>query len=157
MEINLWDRDKMFVFSERGSALTTYTTIVVTEKTNRKSYIGQNAYGARAKVSSTVVHEFGLVLANIKPDPESAVFSLSLPVKPHLAKSLKKDLAFYVDIELTRSNTLKDIILTHVFGQSATVDIPLEIYVSGEYVLANLKEIGVYRKSTGEVLGWKKF
>ncbi len=161
IRINLWVNNEDFIFhqerSVRSFPFPQYTTLIVAKDTRRGSYIGQNAFGARAKVSSTVVTEFGLVLANVSQERNSAVFSLSLPALPQNAKNLKKDLAFYVDVQLTKSETLKGIVLGTTSGHDATFRDPSEFYVSGKYLLVNVKEIGVYRKSTGEVLGSKKF
>jgi|GEM_PF-730930 len=158
IKINLWVGNEDFIFDQMHTfPFPAYTTIAIAEKTIRRSYVGQNAFGAVAKVSSTAVTKFGLAFANVTQDAGSAVFSLSLPVTPHLAKSLKKDLAFYVDVELTRSDTLKGLVHRAGSGSGATISDPSEFYESCKYLLANLKEVGVYRKSTGEVLGWRKY
>ena len=162
MLINLWTSNEDFVLNRDKSSSSyqsppNYSTIKIEEVVKSYAYIGQNGYGAKAKISSTLLKEFGLAIANIKLKDKSEIFSLSLPIKPREAKILKDDLSFYINVDLTSSDAVKDDILKIAQGHGATVSNPYEFYLSGQYILANLKEAGVYKKSSGEVLGWKKF
>lgn len=159
MKVNLWVKDESLMLDQMSSrpSFSEYTTIVVAESTKNNSYIGQNAYGAKAKISSTLVSQVGLAVANVKQQRNTALFSLSFPIKPREAKAIKDDLAFYVDVELTNSEALKGNILKTSVVSEATITSPSEVIIAGQYVLVNIKEVGVYRKSNGEVLGWKIF
>ena len=186
LNVNLWVKRQDFLIklSIDDSKLANYTTILISSISGRSSYIGQNAFGAKANVKSVQETDYGLALSDISDqrndaerrkkasstrgiDPPasasrtsenySSMFSLSIPVKPGAAKTLKGDLAFYVDVALTDSDTVKGSILDISHVTEATISSPSEYYQLGRYLLSNIKEVGVYRKSTGEVLGWKKF
>lgn len=149
-----------------------YPTVIVVNKKDETSYIGQNAFGVMAKIYESYEIKYGLAFVNI-PLPENphyiknytsehfgpppSIFSLSLPVDPHFVRKIKKDLAFYLDIQPIKLNNVEDIILKTGHGLDATIIDPYGVYTLKKYLLSVLKEIGVYRKSTGEILGWKKF
>lgn len=161
LHINLWAGSQIFISnwaasSSRSLADQPYATIVVASKTQRSKYIGQNTFGVKANITSTLVEEYGLAFENEEAKTTKAMFSASFPANPREARSLKDDLAFYIDVEMTSSDALKGNVLEAVNGHDATINAPTEFYISGNYLLAKAKEIGVYRKSTGEVLMTKK-
>ena len=164
--INLWTKNEDFALNRKSNSSylfdSKYSTIVVSRTSNRDSYMGQNAYGAKTKISSTQMNEYGLAIANGKQAPDTEIFSYSIPVKLREARALKDDISFYaevnlIDVNQTSSGELTGDVLKSVFVRKATISEPSESFMTGKYLLAYIKEIGVYKKSTGEVLGWKKF
>ena len=166
LKINLWTKNEDFALNRKSNSSylfdSKYSTIVVSRTSNRDSYMGQNAYGAKTKISSTQMNEYGLAIANGKQAPDTEIFSYSIPVKLREARALKDDISFYaevnlIDVNQTSSGELTGDVLKSVFVRKATISEPSESFMTGKYLLAYIKEIGVYKKSTGEVLGWKKF
>lgn len=159
MKVNLWVNNNSFFNTSPSLHITpTYTTILVEDYISEgKSYIGQNTYGAKAEVSSTLRRCYGLAIANVKQQPNTALFSLSFPIEPSVAKVMKGEMAFYVDVELTSSEYLIGNIQKAGAVRKATIASPVEIHILEKYVLVNVKEVGWYSKSSGEVLSWKKF
>lgn len=161
LHINLWVANQLF-WSERADTRTilqrpTYTTLVVSSTSKHRNYIGQNAYGAKADVSSSLTEEDGVAFANIKQDQGTAILTASLALSPSYARVMKSDLAFYIVVQPTASKDLKGNVLDTIGGKEATITQPSEYYTSGRYLVVNLKEAGVFRSSTGEVIKWVKF
>jgi hypothetical protein len=154
LNINLCVDRQEFGYTLYKSWSDYHTTIEVSENKQRTRSIGQNSYGASAQITTTHVKEQGLALANIEGG--QSIFALSIPLKAKNAKVIKKDLAFYIDIMLI-SSTSDNYVMERISGVDATIDAPTAIYISAQYLNANIVEAGVFKKSNGEVLGRKIF
>lgn len=163
MKVNLWVGESRFGInlSEHGKNhygdVDTTTIKVVDGKFSTNEFIGQNTYGATATIRSYKSNDYGLAIANVKPQHDDPLFSYAFSIKPNEAKAIKSDLFFYVDVNITSSVDYEGIILEDVLVKTATISSPSEYYSTKEFLLVNIKEAGIFRKSSGEVLRCKRF
>lgn len=129
--------------------------VILNNKNRESSYVGQNGFGAIAGVTFNKSSLQGVVLTNIKINTKD-FFSISIDVSPKEYRVLKNDLALYIEVELTKLEANKKIILESWSYTDPTISSPYKGETLFEGLPVILKEIGVYRKSTGEILGWKK-
>lgn len=136
--------------------LPEYPTVFISKDSGAIYSEGINAFGVKIDKYTTTDYLYGLAFANVKRDIHARLndiplFSLLVPIKANEAKALKEDLSFYIDAELTTSPSIRAKILNGNIGCGRND-------ICGDfYILVNVKEIGVFRVSSGEVLKWKRF
>lgn len=130
------------------SSLKEYNYISLISETSSRSFVGMNSFGATTDAQSIHLKDYGIVIDN-----EGEIFTLSIPVEPKQAKALKLDIAYYVTVDFTNLDLRKDMILDHVHITEATISDPTRISHTLKCIPAKLKEVGVFKKSTGEILG----
>ncbi|WP_211950285.1 hypothetical protein [Cupriavidus yeoncheonensis] len=160
MRVVLWSRDRRILLGKGEARGQGYTTINLFEKSSSRDYVGQNAFGVKADVHSMVVQQYGLALTNFPPNPGGGaqqIFATALDLPPSAARALKSDLVFYVDAVLSPQNPAIGSVLKDAAGHDATIKDPTSIYIGGSYLVAAIKEVGVFRKSTGQVLAWRTY
>lgn len=64
---------------------------------------------------------------------------------------------FYVDAVLTPRSPAVGNVLKTASGHDATIQDPTSIYLGASYLAAAIKEVGVFRKSTGQVQAWRTY
>ncbi|MBB3009991.1 hypothetical protein [Cupriavidus alkaliphilus] len=156
LHLNLWSRSHTFYLNKSATGTPEYQTISLLETRQSSDYIGQNAFGVKANIHSRLVNQYGLALNNFSGSRYGSIFSTSITLHPVAAKALKSDLMFYVDVVLISREPGASVLKT-VSGRDATISNPSEFYLSSYYLVATAKEIGVFKKSTGEILAWKAF
>ncbi|WP_454739131.1 hypothetical protein [Cupriavidus necator] len=151
---------RTFILNSQNSVPPKYFTLSLLERHSGTNYVGQNGFGARFNVRSIVSNEYGLALENfgtsgLADDMWTPILSTTLPLPPAAAKAMKSDLMFYVDAALISTDSAKGNVLQDVEKANATSSDPTEVLFARSFLLARVKEVGVFRKSTGEILAWK--
>ena len=120
-----------------------------------KSFIGQNAFGAKVKGSLFKAIDYGIY-------PDGGYRKITFSVKPEEGRVLKQDygLLFIGKISPTDkmgylyfnpSTNLREIINSGVDSESATISSPYEIWDRNRFISLNLMEIWVFNKKTGYI------
>jgi len=137
-----------------------YNSISLTNNLNSNQYIGQNGFGAITEVNSHHNKAFGVAFTNVGKVgamyQEVPLYSLSIPAYTKQAKLLKYDIAVYFTVEL--EYPVKNRLTLTEYGEvEATIAEPEKWSHTLKCLPVKLKEVGFFKKSTGEVLGRKIF
>lgn len=158
LNININIDKESFILSE--SEIKNYNSLPYLNleyKSSKTEYIGQNAFGVKANVSSTILEQYGLAFNNINIENKNSIFKFSIPMSSNEARTLKDSLEFYIDIIPIKSQYYKTTVLRSVGGHGATINNPKEFYSSKKVLLSNVIEIGLINKNTLQVLAFKKY
>ena len=117
-----------------------------------KNYIGMNSYGARTNVESDTINWYGVIFSN-----KGSLFSTTIKIDPINAKLLKPDILIYIVIDLTDLDKNKPILYKDFNLKKATISDPNEKVEYSNRLFVRLKEVGAFKKSTGEIIGYNLF
>lgn len=140
-----------FKVKGRNGSITGHT-LIVGRKNEISTYKGQNNFGVTADIKLIESHGYGIVITNY---PAEGLIKLAIPIEPKQARILKEDLAYFVELELVKANVDQNILSTQYSGDKPTISNPQEESLFDEYITAKLVNVGIYKKSTGEVLAWR--
>jgi hypothetical protein len=137
---------------EKGE--TTLDALVVRIERRRDAYIGGNAFGANVKVDRTHADDWGVafdqdnwVFESLGDFDFQRGFTHSIPMTSDAAQTLKPFARLLLVCHL------KDPWLRHkVFGKSATVSDPSEIFADENYLEVVPDELWLFNSQTGEVV-----
>jgi hypothetical protein len=119
----------------------TVLTLRRIERSSRE-YIGSNAYGAKANVSSHLFDEYGVVVNQSL---------LSTLMSPPMDASNAKDTKPYLRAAVA-CTLLAGPVMRNVSGHEATISNPFEFYVQQQYLPVTVTEILLFDERTGNVL-----
>jgi len=134
-----------------------FNVLGLSHKGSRSEYVGQNAYGATAEVSSYQGEAYGLALplnAWVSEVPSGTEglrhppsYRVLIPMEPDYARNLKPNLGVLVVCSLRQSK-----LLTWFSGHEATIDSPYEGYVTTKYLNAKIEQVWVFDSQSGQVI-----
>jgi hypothetical protein len=131
---------KQTFYLERNHPEYSVLDIRRTQRSQRE-YIGSNAYGAQAKISSSLWDEYGIVI-NQSLEP-----TLLLAMNTASARDLKPFLRLGVACTLLTST-----ILENVSGHEATISSPFEFYTHYFYLPVVVSEMFIFDRRDGTAL-----
>ena len=146
------------VFDNRRSDYSG-TAFVLRDTVERRSYIGSNAFGARATIES-IRHEryaivptnrrFGFRAGGMSSGISRSVYNAWLELTPVRARSLKDSLGAIIVCRIAFDD--KPYAASDVHATEATITSPTEVLVEYKYVRARVLQLWLFDRSTGEIL-----
>jgi hypothetical protein len=128
-----------------------FNLLDLSHKGSTARYVGQNAYGATAEVSSYQGEAYGLAMPTnawvSEVQSGTPTYRILLPMGTDYARNLKPNLGVLVVCSLRQSKRL-----TWVSGHEATIDSPTEGYITTTYLNAKIEQVWVYDSQSGEVI-----
>lgn len=153
--LNIFLKSTQRTFPVKGKGRVggiTGNTLIVSRKNESSIYKGQNNFGVAADIKLLESHGYGIVILN---HPTEQLLKFSVQIEPKQARALKEDLAYFVEVELVAANVDQDVLSIKVSGDKPTINNPQEVNIFDEYIPAKIVNIGIYKKSSGEVLAWR--